>query len=205
MGKTLGRLSSSNFGWLVRGSGAVLAGTVLVALSSSAWADTGSDNTRASFAHNNVTTCSAVGLASDTQVGSATDGNANDANAFGTVKTNAGTVHTGQGEELDVAITASNSANIVVDAIVVKGGNGYNLYSNATYLPPTLRPDQHYISPFNNGGNIPTISHWFVCYHIAPGATTPEIPVAIALPIAGAAIFGTFWFVRRRRSGSLAS
>ncbi len=27
-------------------------------------------------------------------------------------------------------------------------------------------PTQHYISPLNPGGNVPAISHWFVCYHL---------------------------------------
>jgi hypothetical protein len=46
------------------------------------------------------------------------------------------------------------------------------VYSNPSVLPPNLQPDQHYISPLNNGGNVPTISHWFVCYRTAPPPTT---------------------------------
>jgi Domain of unknown function (DUF5979) len=54
----------------------------------------------------------------------------------------------------------------VVDAVVVKGGNGYNIYPNPADLPPALAPaNQHYISPFNGGTNVPAVSHWFVCYH----------------------------------------
>src|SRR5262249_8003391 len=45
-----------------------------------------------------------------------------------------------------------------------------NTYSNSVVLPPTLPPDQHYISPLTGtGANVPAISHWFVCYHL----TTP--------------------------------
>jgi hypothetical protein len=54
---------------------------------------------------------------------------------------------------------------VVVDAVVVKGGPAYNVYSNPAFLPPTLPPDQHYISPLNGGGNVPDLSHWFICYH----------------------------------------
>ena len=65
-------------------------------------------------------------------------------------------------------VTLVNPA-AVIDAVVVKGGNGYNVYSNPSFVPPTLGPPQHYISPFNGGGAVPAISHWFVCYHL----TTP--------------------------------
>jgi hypothetical protein len=88
---------------------------------------------------------------------------------------------------------------VVIDAVVVKGGNGYNTYTDSTYLPPTLQPDQHYIPTLNNGGNVPTISHWFVCYHLESGAMTPEVPMAIMLPLAGAAVFAGLIFVSRRR------
>jgi hypothetical protein len=85
------------------------------------------------------------------------------------VKTNSGTTDPGQGQELDVAIPG---AGIVVDAIVVKGGPAYNLYTDPSVLPPALHPDQHYVAPFNRGGKVPTISHWFVCYHVGPSPTT---------------------------------
>ncbi len=126
-----------------------------------------------------MTTCSAIGLSSDTLVGSSSNSDASDANVSGTVKTNEGSVKPGTGQEVDVAITGPSTT--VVDAVVVKGANGYNSYSNPTYLPPTLEPDQHYIPPFNNGGNIPTISHWFACYHTQPAAVTPEVPLALII------------------------
>src|SRR5436189_265862 len=80
---------------------------------------------------------------------------------------NSGTIHPGQGEELNVTVT---NPDVVVDAVVVKGGNGYNVYPNPSapppILPPALPPPQHYIAPLNGGGNVPALSHWFVCYHL---------------------------------------
>ena len=91
---------------------------------------------------------------------------ASDTNVGGTVLRNAGAIQPGRGEEVNVAILG---VGVVIDAVVVKGGPAYNVYSNAAFLPPTLPPNQHYISPLNGGGNVPDISHWFVCYHL----TTP--------------------------------
>jgi hypothetical protein len=122
----------------------------------------------------NVVTCAGAGFAGSIQMGSPTNANASDANVSGTVKTNAGAIKPGQGQEVNVAITG---AGVVVDAVIVKGGPAYNVYSNASVLPPALNPDQHYISPLNGGGNVPTISHWFVCYHL----TTP--PAAGSLTV----------------------
>jgi uncharacterized repeat protein (TIGR01451 family) len=149
----------------LRGGALLVAlGSAITLVSPPAGADTASDN-RANFFSGNATTCAGIGLASDTQLGSDSNTNASDQNVSGVVKTNAGTVQPGNGEEVDIT-TANNS--VVVDAVMVKGGNGYNVYSDSTFLPPTLGPDQHYISPLNDGGNVPTISHWFVCYHVAP-------------------------------------
>jgi len=117
-------------------------------------------DSRATMVAGNVTTCAGAGFAGDIQVGSSSNGNASDANISGVVKTNAGTTQPGVGQEVD--ITRINPVQI--DAVIVKGGPAYNVYSNASVLPPALGPDHHYISPLNPGGNVPTISHWFVCY-----------------------------------------
>ena len=143
----------------------------IVAIPGIAGAASASDD-RATFVGGNATTCAAVSLGSDIQMGSGSNSSNSDANVSGTVKTNAGSIQTGQGEEVNVAITpAGVIAGVVIDAVVVKGGPAYNVYSNSSFLPPTLAPDQHYISPFDGGGNVPTISHWFVCYHLGAPAT----------------------------------
>jgi hypothetical protein len=130
---------------------------------SAALKDPAPSDPRATFVVGNVTTCAEVGFASDTQIGSGTNASAADANVSGTVKANAGAVQPGRGQELDVTIIG---ANVVIDAVVVKGGPGFNVYSAPAFLPPALSPDQHYIAPLNGGGNVPDIGHWFVCYHL---------------------------------------
>ena len=154
---------------------AVLAAGFTVVLSGTASADSASDE-RATF-HDaaNATTCDDVGLGDDTQVGADGNGSASDANVSGVVGTNTGPIHTGQGEELNVTILGSS---VQIDAVVVKGGNGYNVYENQTFLPPTLGPPQHYISPFNNGGNVPSISHWFICYSASEGPTEGSLVIS---------------------------
>jgi hypothetical protein len=60
--------------------------------------------------------------------------------------------------------------NVVVNAVVVKGGNGYNSY-NGNF------PEM--ILPLNNRGQLSNIGDWFVCHEIAqqqqqqPVARTP--------------------------------
>ncbi|NUO56881.1 MAG: hypothetical protein HOV71_01450 [Hamadaea sp.] len=138
-----------------------------------------SDN-RAEYHDGNVTTCADVtGVPDDDiQVGGQGDANAQDQYVIGT---------TADGKEVNVAITpAGTAAGVVVDAVVVKGGDGYNVY-RAPYVPPTLPPDQNYISPLTNGGNVPDISHWFVCYHLeeAPGTNEHAVLSKIVIPPPG--------------------
>jgi hypothetical protein len=137
-----------------------------------------SSDARARLVEGNVTTCAGVGLPTDVQVGSSTNANASDTHVQGIVKTNAGTTHPGQGQELDVA----TGRGLVIDAVVVKGGPAYNVYTNPSVLPPAMQPDQHYIAPFNRGGNVPIISHWFVCYRLAAPPTTTAAPATTAAP-----------------------
>jgi hypothetical protein len=192
--------TSPRCAWVVRSSGAVLVASVFLALSSTpaAWADSASDTRAAATVSGNVTTCSAIGLGTDTIIGSSSNTGAADADISGTVKANAGSVQPGQNQEVDIAVTGA-PGSVVIDAVVVKGGNGYNTYTNSAYLPPTLQADQHYIPTLNNGGNVPAISHWFVCYHLDPVAVTPEVPMAILLPLAAGAGLAGWIFVSRRR------
>jgi hypothetical protein len=115
------------------------------------------------------------------QVGAPENMTASDANVAGTPKVNDGSTQPGVGEEVNVSVTG---ANIVIDAVVVKGGPAYNVYSNAAALPPVLAVPQDYISPLNPGGRVPALSHWFVCYHSTtpPPAGTLTIDVAVDDP-----------------------
>jgi uncharacterized protein DUF5979 len=129
---------------------------------------------RAQFVSGNVTTCAGAGFGSDIQIGPGTNVSASDANIAGTVLPNAGTVQPGQGQEVNIAITPVGvTAGVTIDTVIVKGGAAYNVYTNSSFLPPALLPDQHYISPFNGGGNVPDISHWFVCYRLTPPPPPP--------------------------------
>ncbi len=48
----------------------------------------------------------------------------------------------------------------MIDGIIVKGGNAYNVYG------PEDAPFQDLRAPLNGGEGIPAISHWFICYHL---------------------------------------
>src|SRR6478609_260054 len=162
------------------GAIALVAGlTASVTLGAGAAANPQPSDSRATMVAGNVTTCAGAGLAGDIQVGSSSNGNASDANISGVVKANAGTTQPGVGQEVD--ITRINPVHI--DVVVVKGGPAYNVYSNPAVLPPALGPDQHYISPLNPGGNVPTISHWFVCYHLG---APPEAGSLVLSKVVGA-------------------
>ena len=178
-------------------SGAVLAVGLPLMFFAPAASAGGSQDPRATPSGGNVTTCAAVGFGSDTQMGSSSDSNASDSNVSGTVD--------GTGEYLqDVVITGSN---VVIDAIVVKGGDNYNVYSDSTYLPPKLAVPQNYDSPPNGGGNIPTISHWFVCYN-TNGTPLPLGTIGGGLGIAAitAIMLGVAqWRSRRRKRASAAN
>ena len=81
---------------------------------------------RATFVAGNVSLCAAAGFPLTTQVGAHGTSSGGDANVNGTVATNAGAIQPGVGEEVNVTITG---ADVVIDAVVVKGGHGYNVYS----------------------------------------------------------------------------
>ncbi|NUR72323.1 MAG: hypothetical protein HOU81_16030 [Hamadaea sp.] len=137
-------------------------------------------DSRAEFHDGNVTTCAALtGVPDDDiQVGGQGDAGAQDQYVVGT---------TSGGKYVNVAITpAGTAAGVVVDAVVVKGGDGYNVY-RAPYVPPTLPPDQNYQSPLTNGGNVPDISHWFVCYHLEeqPGTNEHAVLSKVVIPPPG--------------------
>jgi hypothetical protein len=149
--------------------------TVALTAGSANAADPSPSDARATFVPGNVTTCAAAGFPDSIQVGSSSNTNASDANVSGVVKTNAGTTQPGQGQEVDISLL---TGTVTVDAVVVKGGPAYNVYSDASVLPPALGPDQHYISPLNPGGNVPAISHWFVCYSLAAPPASGSIVVS---------------------------
>lgn len=50
----------------------------------------------------------------------------------------------------------------------IKGGDGYRVYS-PVYEGQQMR------SPTNNGGQVPTLSHWMLCYTVTEVTTTTEL------------------------------
>lgn len=122
----------------------------------------------------NVATCAAAGFPGTVQMGSPSNTSASDGAVAGDVQPNGGVIQSGRGQELNVTIT---DPDVVIDAVLVKGSNGFNVYSDPTVVPPALPPPQHYISPLTDGANVPDISHWFVCYHLASPAAAGSLTV----------------------------
>jgi hypothetical protein len=140
------------------------------------------DDPRAELHSGNATTCAEVGFAGDQILGSG--GNPQPS---GTVtQTPDGSIvvtisdHTGGGQEINVVLDPSSG--VVIDTIIVKGGDAYNQY------PGTVL--DHLIAPFVGNNQIPNISHWFLCYHQGAPPTTPPTnpPTATTTPAAGAAV-----------------
>lgn len=114
-----------------------------------------------------MSTCAAAGFPGTLQLTGT--GSASDSRVTGTVSANTGPIDPGHGQVLNATIAASST----VVAVIVKGADGYNVYSRADVLPPALGAPQNYVSPFNDGGHIPDISHWLVCYTFTP-PTPPD-------------------------------
>jgi hypothetical protein len=104
----------------------------------------------------NATTCADIGDSSPSILSGDGSNDASNADLSGTVTNN------GTRDVLNV--TVLNPA-IQVNAVVVKGGNGYNLYHGNF-------PDM--ITPNNNGGQPAGFSHWFVCYGPAQPPPPPD-------------------------------
>ena len=68
-----------------------------------------------------------------------------------------------------LTITAVDPAFTVL-GIFVKGGDDTNLYVPGLRGLPAAPPWVNLISPLNNGGQLPAISHWFACG--TPSTTT---------------------------------
>ena len=78
-------------------------------------------------------------------------------------------------------ITAVDKSVGQVSAIIVKGGDGYNIYVPEGPKGMSGEPSQwtKLRSPLNGGGQQANISHWFVCGTISvqsPGSTAPTKP-----------------------------
>jgi hypothetical protein len=128
-----------------------------VAFVGTAIADEASDPGRAEFVDGaNATTCADVGDSSPSILSANDSDDASNADVSGTVTNN------GTRDVLNVTVL---NPDVQVNAVVVKGGNGYNVYRG-------IFPDM--ITPNNNGGQPAGFSHWFVCY--GPAESPPGPP-----------------------------
>lgn len=104
----------------------------------------------------NATTCADIGLSDDEDV------------------TDRITYERGEidDEQQYLDITAVDEG-VTVTGIVVKGGDGYNVYVPGELGLPDAPPWTDLRAPLNNGGAIPALSHWYVCgSYTAPTTTT---------------------------------
>nr|QXL90811.1 hypothetical protein [Streptomyces sp.] len=124
-------------------------------------------DSRAQFVDGNVRDCADAGYPDDVQIYGDEAEDAGDAYVQGTGTDTRPT-------KINVAITdAGEQAGVVIDAVVIKGGTGSNIYK-APYVPPALEPPQNYVSPTNDGGNVADVSHWLICYHFADQPRLPQ-------------------------------
>ena len=65
------------------------------------------------------------------------------------------------------------SSTITINAVIVKGGDGYNQYS--PYVPNMRAPNVGHSNVASASVNVPDISHWFLCYTTNPTTTTTGV------------------------------
>ena len=133
-----------------------------VALAGSAKPAPPSGDDRATSFSGNVTTCAQIGLPNDTLIGGGT----------GSYTADGWDVQS-DGTNLTVNSVADN---MQIDALVVKGGDGYNVYAAGVFAQLPVS-GLHAPLVGNPPTIVPTISHWFAC--TGPADETPP-PVTIA-------------------------
>jgi hypothetical protein len=69
------------------------------------------------------------------------------------------------GQSLSFAPVSGATPTSAILVVVVKGGPAYNVYN---YSGTVRISDGGLISPLNGGGNVPTISHYVVCFGLMP-------------------------------------
>jgi hypothetical protein len=134
---------------------------------------------RATYFDGNATTCDEVGYPAADRVGAQGAASARDPYVIGQV-----TRRDPDTLQVDI-LPAGDAAGVVVDAVVVKGSNGYNVYEDP-FTPPTATSPQNYISPRTSVGfAIADISHWYVCYRRIDPEPGSLVVTKRALPVSG--------------------
>jgi hypothetical protein len=157
---------------------ALVAGLTVALTAGSAGAASPSDD-RADFHSGNVVNCAQIGLPDSILAFANGTDSIDDGNVSGVV-VNGTTVN-----------VDDPPAGITIDAVVVKGGPAYNVYSTSSgtddgnHVPPAEDTPTEYISPLNGGGNVPTVSHWFICYsgEVPPPATGSLAVTKVVIPV----------------------
>jgi LPXTG-motif cell wall-anchored protein len=80
---------------------------------------------------------------------------------------------TGGGKQDQYLSITAVQAGVTVTGVVVKGSDAFNVYLAAKLGP---LPWNKLRSPDNNGGNIPTISHWYACGIVTEQPPNQEPP-----------------------------
>ena len=137
---------------------------------------TGDDRSGVTAYSGNVTTCAQIGMSDATQIGGGTGS-----------YTAGGWDIASDGTNLTVNAVAEGQQ---IDALVVKGGDGYNIY-DASFFAANELPvgDIHAPLVGNPPKNVPTISHWFACTGPADENPPPVVvdPTATVTPTCDAA------------------
>jgi hypothetical protein len=127
----------------------------------------GPSDDRATFVPGNPNTCEEAGTPASNVLSQDPPVDASDGNVSGDISDYDPAIDDPPGSEpaaddatkLNVTIL---NPDVVIVGVIVKGGPQANVYPTAV---------QNMISPFNNGGNIPAISHYLICYNF--GAPPP--------------------------------
>jgi hypothetical protein len=136
---------------------------VALAGSSKAAPPPGDDRTGVQSYSGNVTTCAQIGMSDATQIGGGTGS-----------YTTGGWDIASDGTDLTVNAVADGQQ---IDALVVKGGDGYNIYDSSFFGSNDLPVgDIHAPLVGSPPKNVPTISHWFAC--TGPADSNPP-PVTV--------------------------
>ncbi|WP_141997644.1 hypothetical protein [Amycolatopsis cihanbeyliensis] len=120
---------------------------------------TEAEDPRASGHEGNATTCAEAGL-------------------DGAVLSQEDLTFTGGTPNVDQYLSITAAEGGTVTGIVVKGGPRYNVYQPGSNGLSGTPPWEGLRAPLNNGGNIPQISHWYLCGTGTPD-TTSSTPTTI--------------------------
>lgn len=157
--------SASRLRIIAAGVPAILAVTVVV-LGMTVWAAAEepppSGDTRAISHAGNASDCAGAGLAGEALAEWSDEG-----------KDTANVTFEGGEPERDQYLTILDVADgFTVSGIVIKGGDGYNVYVPGARGLPSDPPWRDLNAPLVGNGNVPQISHWFVCATKTPPTTT---------------------------------